>query len=391
MKLKRIFVLALSFLLLFSLIACNSEEAPSNDTPDAIPEDNAVEETTTEEATTAEEPVTDPPQIETKTYKIGTIVDRFKVFGRASVSTLGLACDHTAAGVEFRAYVEGKITILLNTSGEAYFTLYVDGVRSDKRLKSASGAVTFELGDFETGGVHTFRLLKQTDIQLATANLYTISFTGYFLDPPKDNDRYIEFIGDSLTVGYGNLFPHDGSNPGTAVHQDGTQTFAYLAAQKLGADHSMVAVSGIGLVLGYRDFPMKDFYAVNSYYRSKTVKFEPTRIPDVVVINLGTNDQNKNASIADWKAGVTALIQQVRTTYGKDVPIVWAYNMMNPFGAYLQATKDAVNALGGEAAGIYLCQLTTNKEGGNGHPSLAAHQNSANELASFLKEKKIYS
>jgi hypothetical protein len=107
------------------------------------------------------------------------------------------------------------------------------------------------------------------------------------------------------------------------------------------------------------------------------------------VINLGTNDQNKGVANDKWQTEVDALVKQVRAKYGKDVPIVWIFNMMTAGGFYEQYAQKAFNALGGENAGLYICELIRNNEGGQNHPSLAAHVTASEQLAAFLQSKNL--
>ena len=71
-----------------------------------------------------------------------------------------------------------------------------------------------------------------------------------------------------------------------------------------------------------------------------------------------------------------------RSIYG-NVNIVWTCNMMNddPVRPWL---TDAIGDLGGEAAGIYICVLNKDRNGGNNHPTVDGH-----ELASLLLRKLI--
>jgi hypothetical protein len=132
---------------------------------------------------------------------------------------------------------------------------------------------------------------------------------------------------------------------------------------------------------------MKDFFLAESYFKSATKKYEKTFTPDIVVINLGTNDHGKGASPAQFKAGVKALINLVRSTYGDDVKIVWVANMM---GGCMQAySKTVIDELGGKSAGLYLCSLTENRDGGLAHPSKAAHAAAATALAKFISNNVL--
>ena len=63
--------------------------------------------------------------------------------------------------------------------------------------------------------------------------LYGVSLCGTLYEAPEDREYYVEFIGDSITGGYGNLGDNAIENPGTALWEDGTKTYAFLTAKAL--------------------------------------------------------------------------------------------------------------------------------------------------------------
>lgn len=384
MKIKHIVSLLLVLVMIFSLFSCNDEPADADVVTDK---------------STAEESSEKPNEMVRKSYNIIENLENIKTYGRPTISSAGLSCDLVASGIEFKAYVEGRVVLTLSSSDETYFTLWIDGERSETRFVSyGTTNQVFELGDFKEGGVHTFRFLKQTEPQYSTVDMKSVSFTGYFKEKPVDSSMYIEFIGASMFCGYGNLVMNGASKPGMPPSSDGTQSYAYLTAEKLSADHSVISVSGIGVVASSKKPAFKDVYSVNSYYRSQTDKYVPTRTPDVIISGLGTNDINNKVSLEDWKAGLTELITYIRTIYGKNIPVVWTYNMMvnesipssiENRDKYMNAAREAFDALGGEEAGLYLLKVTANREGGGSHPSLEAHKQQSNDVVNFLIQKKL--
>ena len=387
MNLKRILALLLSLLLCLSLTACNEAVTNDSDTDISADTQRNGNDTDTNETNDTEETKT----IETKTHKLADIIDNIKTLGRTTTVNNGLACDHVASGIEFNAYIEGTLTLNVTVSkgiadalnDDCYFTLYIDGTRQEQRLKAAKSTTTkLTIATFEKGGVHNIRLVKQTEPRNSISVLNDLSFTGYFEEAPADSEYLIEFLGDSLTVGYGNLTSGGTAAVAqTAVNQDVTQAYAYLTAEKLGADHSIIAASGIGLVRGYRSFPMSQMFEKDSYYRNDATLFTPTRTPDLVVINLGSNDKSKNVSLAEYEKGAIDLITQVGLTYGKSLPIILIYK-----SSYASVIQGLINSFGD---GLYMCQLTENKDGGNSHPSAEAHRLNAEELTKFIQDNNI--
>lgn len=134
---------------------------------------------------------------------------------------------------------------------------------------------------------------------------------------------------------------------------------------------------------------MYDYYSATSFYRSKNEKydFSTARVPDIVVINLGTNDRSFSSDVKTYKEKVKELINFVRTSYGKDIPIVWVYNMMND--GYFVNTKPVLDEMGGESSGLYYVSMTSNNGGGSGHPSGEAQIAAGERLVAFMKYKGL--
>ena len=379
---KKILAFLLLTALCLSLFACSdtsNEKLPNTDQTD---DQNNAE---------------DEKVIEHKKYNLQDVTDSLKFLGRNTVASNGIICDHSASGIEFSAYIEGEVKLSASVSmrvtpagayeANTYYTVYIDGIRQEKRFNVPSGEATIIIANFEEGGVHNIRILKQTESQNSLSILKSLEFTGYFEEAPAEKELLIEFIGDSITSGYGNLCINGATNPGNALNQDATQTYAYMTAEKLGADHSLVSYSGIGVAKGWPDFLMEEFFAADSYCRNTSSAYEKSFTPDIVVINLGTNDHNKGASATTFMNKAKGLISLVRETYGDDVKIVWVYNMMGD-SMQVFATK-AINSLGGKENGLYICGLPREQKGGGGHPSVAGHIAAADVLTQFIEDNVL--
>ena len=379
---KRFFSLMLLLALMLSLISCGSDV-------------DVNEESETQTETETESDTEPAKSLERHEYALKNNTDLLKLYGRMTATDKGITCDFAASGIEFSAYVDGfvslevtaeyhKVASQATKNDDIYFSVFVDGVKDERRYKVAKGTTqTLKIAYFDEPGEHTIKVLRQTEAIRGLCTLKSLSFVGTLNEAPSPAPYYIEFIGDSITSGYGNLVANGASSIGS-YHNDGTQTYAFLAAQALGADFSMISCSGIGVTSGYVPMVAEQVYTKNSYFRSQETAFTPTRTPDVVVINLGTNDRSKKVDTTTFKNDVKSLIASVRSTYGKDVKIVWAYGMMDD--SYSAHTMAAINELGGTAAGLYTVQLTRNNSGGGGHPNLAAHKSSAEILANFIKQ-----
>ena len=364
--------------------------------------DNKTTTTTTKKpTTTTKKPTTTQPTVpgnvdySLKTPAISSLAGKYKTQGRTSMVNGGLSLDYTASSLEFNLYCEGDVSIQYQASnipsGEGqglYFTILVDGTVKSRNTShvAANGKGSLTLATGLKRGYHTFQIFRQTEIQRGAIQIQSLTFHGEMAPRPADKNLYIEFIGDSMTTGYGNLTTVGNSIPSAPIHQDGTKTSAFLTAQQLDADCSVVAIQGIGVACGWQTVTMPTVYPTLRYWWDNRTPYAFDKKPQIVVINLGENDFATNAS-----KGISASqIEQAFTSFLKTVQqknpnakIVWAYGLMSSTAE--TACKNAVAACGGQAKGLYTLALPRNTSGGNGHPSVQGHEAAAQVLTQFLQ------
>ncbi len=400
-----------------ALFGCNngSEEtqAPTDaaETPTAAPTDKSTERPAGE-TKPAETLDWSDTEVKDRVISLMSNAKRVRHLGRTSLSIAGIACDHTASGIEFSAVVKGDVIVKINSrehklySSSSYFTVYVDG----ERQKTAKGSDRFEVtgkqdllvASFPEQGEHTIKIVKQDESNYTLCDFENIKLTGYLTPPPAERKLYFEILGDSITCGMGNIGENgkmDVSHAQSSMYEDGTLSYGYITAEDLEADVSIISQSGIGIDGGWFGHSMSAFYAANSYFRSGADRYKPTRTPDVIIINLVTNDyylygeasQNPNKdryTTTRIREGAANLIEQVREQYGeagKDIPVVWIGNVMGIGSEYNDAVKLGIADMGGEAEGIYYLTATKASNGGaQGHPTVEDHYKTSEELTDFL-------
>ncbi len=389
-SIRKIFIaLALTVSTLITFVACNN----STETEAPTELETKVTESTEMGTEKATEKVTEIV-LENRSYKIYDIRDQVRCLGRTQMTSNGIVCDWTATGIEFMAYIGGEFSFSVDCTRDTYFTVYVDDERIETRFKVENGVVNVD--DIGENKLRKITIRKQTEASQSLAVIKSIDFYGMLVGPSEQKKLYIEFIGDSLTSGYGNLCTNGTSSAGSAIHSNGTLTYATLAAEYLAADINVVSNSGVGIYRGFsnqdgKGYNISDVYPLASYHRNKTEKFDfsNARVPDIVVINLGRNDYCFSNLVpeAEYKAGVLALIESVRGSYDENIPIVWVSDFG---GASFGERIEAIFAEeGGEANGLYYIKFTENHDGGDSHPSVDAHYDSAAELVNFIVEKGL--
>ena len=333
------------------------------------------------------------------TFELLKFKDKIRPLGRYQILSDGIGCDHCATGIELCFEGVGEITLSLYTTVEkehcdsAYFTVYLDGERMQKRLEAPAGEHTVTVVELCERGKHILKLVKQCESNYNLCTLRSISLDGDLLSPPPQRDKYIEYIGDSLSCGMGNLGKSGIENPQTSLWEDVTQGYTYRSAEMLSADCSIISESGIGLAGSWFD-PLFDFYSAWSYKRDKDVKYDFARLPDLVVINLVTNDYYLNCdlkicSVDEVIEKTKEFILFVRKAYGKDIPIVWVGRFMYLGERYINAVDTAIAELSGEDAAIYRLDVPTSKGGAHGHPDIAGHTVASDMLVEFIKKNNL--
>lgn len=322
--------------------------------------------------------------------------DYIKTQGRTVLKDGALWLDFSASGIEFSANCEGKVALNLNVKylkqtdsyGGLYFTVIVDGVKKDRAQChiTSTGDVELVLAENLPTGNHTFEVYRQTEHRGAEVGISSITMNGSFNEKPADNRLYIEFIGDSISTGFGALGTTSDSDGGSPKWQDATAAYPYLTAKALGADFSDVCYSGIGAKYGWQDPNMLNFYPYQRWQYDRTTQYNfNARQPDVVVIALGTNDiameAERGITLEQRLAGYQELLDMVRAK-NPNSKIVWIYGMMtDEDNARIPAI---IEENGGAAAGLYSLELVTNTAGAGWHPSAAGQQKFADDLVAFL-------
>ena len=326
-------------------------------------------------------------------------IEKIKPLGRYQALRDAIGCDHCATGIELYAYICGELLLCVDTTEEkekcdsAYFTVYIDGKRQSERLRAPKGEHILTVAFFETSGEHVIRIVKENESNYNLCAIKWVSFSGEILEAPAKRERYIEYIGDSLSCGMGALGKKGVPDPQTSIWEDVTQGYTYCSAEELCADCSIISESGIGLAGSWYD-PLFDFYSAWSYKRNKDIKYDFARIPDLLVINLGTNDFYLNCDLKicptdEVEQKVKEFIALVRGSYRKDIPIVWVSRFMFLGNSYVETIDKAIETLGGEAAKIYRLDVTPSNGGAHGHPDVAGHAVACRELVDFIKSKKL--
>jgi lysophospholipase L1-like esterase len=273
--------------------------------------------------------------------------------------------------------VDGKSTVIPNVNGSS--------------ISTPAGLAN---------GKHTVELRKRSEAYFGSIFIGNVTTNGA-LRPDVRRNRKIEFIGDSITVGYG----MDGVLPctNTAEIEDNPNTYAVKAANSLKAEYDIVAWSGIGLVrntaYGVQGDPTMTSrwtkYGAQDADNSYT--FPTSETPDAVVIALGTNDFSNNNNREPLNVGnFTSAVASFVRTIQKHYPVAQFFLVTSPMlgddypageaqhTAQTKAFTDAAAQLKSKKIHVVDWPTQGSDVGCDYHPTVATNAAEAPVLASAI-------
>ena len=223
----------------------------------------------------------------------------------------------------------GELSIRLSDTGINYYNVFVDSLLH--KVVKVSGKDT--LINFISGidkGFHRILIQKRTEGEWGqtTIHQFVLPQGGQLKREMNIPLRHIEFIGNSLTCGFGTE-GKDRSEPYKAETENCNLSYAAIISRYFNTDYTFIAHSGRGVVRNYGDsvrvsaVTMKD-RMLNTFdiNLEKKWNFKAYK-PDLVVINLGSNDFSTDLYPLEEEFihAYKLLISRLRTYYG-NVPIL---------------------------------------------------------------------
>ncbi|MET9633841.1 SGNH/GDSL hydrolase family protein, partial [Lentzea sp. NPDC006480] len=242
-------------------------------------------------------------------------------------------------GVYFEGRFHGTgVSVSLNDSANNY-DVQVDG--ATVATLSKPGRTTYWVTNLSNAR-HGVRLVKRTESPWAAGEFdgFVAASGGTILTKPAARGRQIEFIGDSLTAGYGNLSTtRDCSTNGGVDRNTNTDiSFGALTSRALNADYQINAFSGRGMVRNYGGGEPGTSY--RTYYDRALLNVDGdvwqnpgTWHPQLVVVGLGTNDfstalkpgeqwPDAQSLVAAYKSAYQGFLDKLRARYGAGTTIL---------------------------------------------------------------------
>lgn len=329
---------------------------------------------------------------------------RFGVSGASAVEVL--IDDATHTGTRFLVSLDDgpdgqfqrQPTQLLQTRHSVHSYLLVGGA-----VLAAAGNVTVSL--LHTQEPHFIESGPSSNITVlgfATDGLFS---TG---GPPR-LPRRLEFIGDSITAGYGAaavVVPCEAS----IFTNDYSVTYAHLLCESFGAECFVTAFSGIGMYKSYPDPNPNNSLTMPERYHDTLAGVHgafPWRpggwVPDAVCINLGTNDfqpgrEDDPAFVSAYADAYVGFVATLAESYARAVgarghgsPPVFFLAVGPMRMTYAAAVQEVLRRLAAESPNIEALYLDLGLDlgyemGCHRHPGATAHRAMADRARAVIAQ-----
>ena len=306
----------------------------------------------------------------TKDYKFAWTGSSVELIFEGSSIQASFSCDKLSKG-------QVAMTAVLN--GEEK-TLFINPKQKD-----------YLIADNLPKGKHTLTLFRRSE-----ASYGTLQFKGFKLSGKSkihkavDPNRKIHAVGDSITCGYGN-----GTNNlqegCTVENENGYMSYAAIAARELKADVMMTCWSGKGMTRngkGINPMTIPKLFDFTLPAEQEDKYDHSNYVPDVFVINLGTNDMRKThktpLSKESYINDYNKFIKHLRS-YAPKSKIVLCIGPMGflPVKPWLsEIAKQHKNT----SVLIFTPYKKASEKGGHFHPSIEKDKLMASELQKHIKK-----
>ncbi|MEK3965507.1 GDSL family lipase [Paenibacillus odorifer] len=363
--------------------------------------------------------------------KVHTLADieHLKIHGRTTGSLSPLTLFWTGSALELNVK-SSELWLEVEADYDVYepwISILINSVPVSRQMLVAGRYWICVFRGMNDRVVNNIRIVK--DVQAMSGDpgcslqIHAVKMDGKFL-PVADKPHKIEFIGDSITSGEGSI--------GAKAEEDwipmwfsAINNYTRMTADALNAEYRVISQSGWGVLTSWDNNPhgnIPDCYeqvcglltgAKNEALGAFQEHSFETWQPDVVVVNLGTNDGGAFQS-PEWKDEVTGESHKQRLnedgTYHEDdiqafvdaaekfllklrknnqhAHLVWAYGMLGiPMMPAIYRAVDVYSKKTGDkqVSVLQLPNMTDETIGARSHPGSLAHEQAAKELTGYLK------
>ena len=304
-------------------------------------------------------------------------------------------------GTKFSLKFYGTSASVKLKANAGYYVYQIDGGDYKKfstyTNDSTDKVFNYKIAENLNNGEHTISVMLVSEGLFCYPEFYGFELNNgaKLLKYDTKNRVKIEFIGNSITCGYGN--EASGRDDKFADSTSNfAKSFAGVTIKNLNAVSMVVARSGIGIYKNFGDkksgseYPMPRVYE-NALINDTVTKWEFSKWkPDVVVLGLGTNDLSENNyELEKFALAYIAFVKNIRKHY-PNAKII----LLNSPMLHYQQSQDLLNVITNSKQAMNVLQDTKIYRfdfqelsddpadyGADWHPSAKK----ANEMARYLR------
>jgi hypothetical protein len=306
------------------------------------------------------------------------------------------------SGVSIRTCFKGSgiSAILEDNLGQNYYNIILDE-STVFVLKTDSGKHPYNLAANLKDTVHEIEIFKRTEEMFGKTAFcgFVLQHGGSLVRIENKRTRLIEFIGNSITCGYGNEGKL-GEKFGAST-ENHYMTYAAITSRNFNARHLAVCKSGIGIYRNY-DGPengnadcMPNYYKRIFLYDSLPV-YTFKEKPDLICIDLGTNDFSTNGGDSSkFVNGYLRFIELLQSNYDKPDILILLGPMLKDndlvkVRKYLKFIAACANGNSKGSVSFFEMSQQTGELGigTDYHPTVEQHKKNAKELTEYIGKLK---
>ena len=287
---------------------------------------------------------------------------------------------------------------------QGYMAVFVnDGEEPVSRFAVDSGTNSYEIYKSDKPERVKIRIEKLSEAAFDKIGIVSISADGEIF-PTEPRQRFVEFVGDSITCGFG-IEGKSGSEGFRTETENPHINYASLTARHFGADYNLISWSSIGayssackedngkpndgwvmpMLYDYTDIGLEGTLGIEEHIPWDFGK----RQPQVIVINLGTNDATFTKGIPERLAGFEQAYGNFVSKIREKNPSAYIFCALGMMGDELfPSIEKAVAGIGDSR--IFTVRFDVQREedgyGSEDHPTAVTHKKAAERLIQRISE-----
>ena len=354
--------------------------------------------------------------------------EHIRIHGRTTSERSPLTLFWTGSGIEMNV-TGSELALEIETDYEQYeqwISIWInDAEVSRLMLEKGRRWITLFRGMNAAKAKHV-RVIKEVQAmsgdERSLLQFHTVKGDGQLL-PVQLKPYRLEFIGDSITSGEGAIGAHE-EEDWLPMFFSASHNYTKLTADRLNAEYRVLSQSGWGVLTSWDNNPnsaLPRYYeqvcgllsgAKNGALGARQQHDFSSWQPDVVIVNLGTNDNSAfyqppwkdeqtgveykqrllqdssyhSDDIATFEAAAVQFLIKLRAC-NKHAHLLWAYGMLGiPMLPVIYRAVEAYTKVSGDE-NVSVFQLPIMNEatvGARSHPGQPAHMKAAEELADYI-------